>query len=78
EPDPLQQAFIETGGAQCGYCTPGMITAARALLNENPNPTLDEIKKGPSGHPCRCTGYTRTFEAVSLAAQEIQNAGKTA
>ncbi len=78
EPDPLQKAFIETGGAQCGYCTPGMITAARALLNKNPNPSLEEIKKGLSGNLCRCTGYTRIFEAVSLAAREIQKAKESA
>ncbi len=78
DPDPIQEAFIETGGAQCGYCTPGMIIAARALLNENPNPTLDEIKQGLSGNLCRCTGYTRIFEAVSLAAENMQKAGDAA
>lgn len=72
-PDPLQSAFIETGGAQCGYCTPGMIIAARALLDKNPDPTLDDIKKGLSGNLCRCTGYTRIFEAVEIAAREIRN-----
>ncbi len=72
KPDPLQLAFIETGGAQCGYCTPGMITAARALLNDNPNPSLAEIKRGLSGNLCRCTGYTRIFEAVQLAARNMR------
>lgn len=72
-PDPIQSAFIETGGAQCGYCTPGMIIAARALLDKNPNPTLDDIKKGLSGNLCRCTGYTRIFEAVEIAARNIRN-----
>jgi len=71
-PDPLQMAFIETGGAQCGYCTPGMIIAARALLNDNPNPSLAEIKQGLGGNLCRCTGYTRIFEAVQLAAQNMR------
>ncbi len=72
KPDPLQLAFIETGGAQCGYCTPGMITAARALLNDNPNPSLAEIKRGLSGNLCRCTGYIRIFEAVQLAARNMR------
>jgi aerobic-type carbon monoxide dehydrogenase small subunit (CoxS/CutS family) len=71
-PDPLQTAFIETGGAQCGYCTPGMILAARALLNANPNPSLADIKQGLGGNLCRCTGYTRIFEAVELAAREMR------
>ena len=75
-PDPLQKAFIETGGAQCGYCTPGMIIAARALLNRNPNPTLDDIKKALSGNLCRCTGYTRIFEAIELAADEMRRERK--
>ncbi|MCP4392329.1 MAG: (2Fe-2S)-binding protein, partial [Gammaproteobacteria bacterium] len=70
--DPLQKAFIETGGAQCGYCTPGMIAAAKSLLKDNPNPSLAEIKRGLSGNLCRCTGYTRIFEAVQLAARELR------
>lgn len=78
DPDPLQKAFIETGGAQCGYCTPGMIIAAKALLNENPDPTLDDIKRGLSGNLCRCTGYTRIFEAVQVAAAEMRNEGDVA
>ncbi len=72
QPDPLQKAFIKSGGAQCGYCTPGMIIAARALLNENPEPTLDDIKKALSGNLCRCTGYIRIFEAVQIAAKELR------
>ncbi len=76
--DPLQQSFIDTGAAQCGYCTPGMIIAAKALLKENPNPTRDDIKRGLSGNLCRCTGYTRIFEAVEVAAREMQKEGECA
>ncbi len=77
-PDPLQKAFIETGGAQCGYCTPGMIIAAKALLNENPEPSLDDIKKALSGNLCRCTGYTKIFEAVQIAAEDLRKEGEAA
>ncbi len=76
--DPLQKAFIETGAAQCGYCTPGMIIAAKALLKENPDPSLADIKRGLSGNLCRCTGYTRIFEAVQLAAEELRAEGGAA
>jgi carbon-monoxide dehydrogenase small subunit len=65
----LQQTFLEYGGAQCGICTPGMILAAKALLDRNPQPTLDEIREGLSGNLCRCTGYTQIFEAVAEAAR---------
>jgi carbon-monoxide dehydrogenase small subunit len=64
---PLQQAFIETGAIQCGYCTPGAIMAAKALLDENPYPVEAEIKEALSGNLCRCTGYKKMIEAVSLA-----------
>ncbi len=67
--DPLQQSFIEHGAVQCGYCTPGMILAAKSLLNRNPNPTRDEIKKALAGNICRCTGYSKIIEAVEAAAQ---------
>jgi aerobic carbon-monoxide dehydrogenase small subunit len=60
----VQQAFLDHGGAQCGICTPGMILAAMALLQEHPDPTLEEIKEGLAGNLCRCTGYMRIFEAV--------------
>jgi carbon-monoxide dehydrogenase small subunit len=66
----LQQAFIECGGAQCGICTPGMILAARHLLNKKPRPTLEEIREGLSGNLCRCTGYMQIVEAVAEAARQ--------
>jgi aerobic-type carbon monoxide dehydrogenase small subunit (CoxS/CutS family) len=68
EPDPLQVAFAELGAAQCGYCTPGILLAARSLLNRNPRPTRDEIKESLAGNLCRCTGYVKIIEAVELAA----------
>ena len=61
---PLQQAFIEYGGFQCGICTPGQIMAAKALLDENPKPTEEEVKEWMSGNLCRCTGYYKIFESV--------------
>ncbi len=67
---PVQQAFVEHGGAQCGFCTPGMILAAKALLEQTPNPSEDEIRWGLSGNLCRCTGYVKIVEAVQAAAQQ--------
>jgi carbon-monoxide dehydrogenase small subunit len=64
ELDPIQRAILEKQGVQCGFCTPGVIMTARALLDENPNPTREEIKRGLSGNLCRCTGYTKIIEAV--------------
>lgn len=64
---PIQQAFIDAGAVQCGYCTPGMILSAKALLDRNPNPTREEIKEGISGNLCRCTGYNKIIEAVEIA-----------
>jgi aerobic-type carbon monoxide dehydrogenase small subunit (CoxS/CutS family) len=66
--DPLQQAFVDTGAVQCGFCIPGMIVAARYLLMSNPRPTVDEIKDGLAGNLCRCGGYSRIVEAVQSAA----------
>jgi carbon-monoxide dehydrogenase small subunit len=67
--DTLQNAFLQCGGAQCGICTPGMILAASHLLNNNPGPSLDEIREALSGNLCRCTGYIQIFEAVAEAAR---------
>jgi carbon-monoxide dehydrogenase small subunit len=61
---PLQQAFIERGAAQCGICTPGMLLAAHALLQENPRPSADDVRVGLAGNLCRCTGYTKIIDAV--------------
>ncbi|MFD2706135.1 (2Fe-2S)-binding protein [Salibacterium lacus] len=68
---PVQQAFLEEGGFQCGYCTPGMIMAVEALLKNHPYPTDDEIAEGLSGNLCRCTGYTGIVRAVRRAAEVI-------
>ena len=67
---PLQQAFVDHGAVQCGFCTPGMVLSAKALLDENPHPTEDEIRTGLSGNLCRCTGYTQIVKAVAAASQQ--------
>jgi len=67
---PLQESFMKLGGAQCGFCTPGMIMMALALLEEKPNPTEDEIRFGIAGNICRCTGYTRIVEAIQACAKK--------
>jgi len=66
--DPVQQAMLECGGAQCGICTPGMLIAARYLLDHNSNPTRDEVKEAIAGNLCRCTGYVKIIEAIEKAA----------
>ncbi len=66
--DPVQQAFIDAGAVQCGYCTCGMMMAARQLLDDNPDPSEEEIRKGIAGNLCRCTGYAKIVEAIRLAA----------
>jgi aerobic carbon-monoxide dehydrogenase small subunit len=70
---PLQEAFIRHGGFQCGFCTPGMLMSAKALIDENPNPTDEEIRKGISGNLCRCTGYTKIVDSIRSAAQVMRN-----
>ncbi len=65
----VQKSFLENGGAQCGICTPGMILAAVQLLQRNPKPDLDQVREGLAGNLCRCTGYTKIFEAVLRAAE---------
>src|SRR3990172_8161256 len=66
--DPIQQAFIDADAVQCGYCTCGIMMAARQLLNDNPHPDEEEIRKGISGNLCRCTGYQKIVDAIKLAA----------
>lgn len=66
---PLQEAFVEQGAVQCGFCTPGMVMAAKALLDRNPNPTEEEIRHALAGNMCRCTGYVQIIEAVKSASQ---------
>jgi carbon-monoxide dehydrogenase small subunit len=72
EPHPLQTAFAELGAAQCGYCTPGMLVTAKALLDASANPSREQIVAALSGNLCRCTGYVKIFEAVELAASRLQ------
>ncbi len=69
---PLQQAFIEHGGFQCGFCTPGMLLASKALLDENPNPTEAELKHFMHGNICRCTGYKKIIESIMAAAKALR------
>lgn len=69
---PLQEAFSEHHGLQCGYCTPGMLMSSKYLLDTNPNPSDEEIRKGIQGNLCRCTGYTNIFKAIAAAANKMQ------
>jgi aerobic-type carbon monoxide dehydrogenase small subunit (CoxS/CutS family) len=71
---PIQQAFQEKHGLQCGFCTPGIIMSVHAMLHENPNPSEEEIRHGLSGNLCRCTGYQNIVEAVKLAAERLRAA----
>lgn len=75
--DPLQTAFAELGAAQCGYCTPGMLLASKALLHKHPHPTRDEIREALSGNLCRCTGYTKIYEAVEQVASQNGSSSDT-
>jgi len=73
-PHPLQQTFADLGAAQCGYCTPGVLLTAKALLDKNPQPSREQIREALAGNLCRCTGYTKILDAVELAAKsgEVQ------
>ena len=68
---PVQQAFIDAGGVQCGFCTPGMIMAAKSLLDRNRSPTLEDVREGLAGNLCRCTGYAKIYEAVMAASRQM-------
>ncbi|MHC5037131.1 MAG: (2Fe-2S)-binding protein [Planctomycetota bacterium] len=71
---PLQEAFLDKGGFQCGFCTPGMILTARALLEENADPSAEEVREGIAGNLCRCTGYVKIVDAVLTAAERMREA----
>jgi aerobic-type carbon monoxide dehydrogenase small subunit (CoxS/CutS family) len=75
---PLQEAFADLGAAQCGYCTPGILVTAKALLDQNTHPSRDQIRDALSGNLCRCTGYLQIFEAVEEAVLKIAEQGKAA
>jgi carbon-monoxide dehydrogenase small subunit len=72
---PIQQAFVDKGAIQCGYCTPGMILSAKAFLDENPRPSENDIRTAISGNLCRCTGYQKIVEAIQAAAQDLKREG---
>jgi len=74
----VQEGYAEAGGAQCGYCTPGFLIATKALLDRNPNPTLDEIRQALSSNLCRCTGYMQIYESVRLAIERAAERGREA
>jgi aerobic-type carbon monoxide dehydrogenase small subunit (CoxS/CutS family) len=71
QPHPIQEAFVEAGAVQCGFCTPGMVLAAYALLKKTPRPTEEQIRHALDGNLCRCTGYVKIVEAVKLAAERM-------
>ena len=70
---PVQQAFVTYGGLQCGFCTPGLVMSAVGLLQENPDPSMDDVKFAIGGNLCRCTGYSKVIESIMAAAQEMRN-----
>lgn len=69
---PIQESFVEKGAVQCGFCTPGMVISAKALLDQNPKPTRDEIKKALNNNLCRCTGYVKIVDAIEDAARKMR------
>ncbi len=76
EPHPIQEAFVEAGAVQCGFCTPGMVLATFALLKKTPRPSQEQIRHALDGNLCRCTGYVKIIEAVRLAAERMAPDGK--
>jgi aerobic-type carbon monoxide dehydrogenase small subunit (CoxS/CutS family) len=78
DPHALQQAFVDSGSTQCGFCNPGSLLAAKALLDSNPNPTIDQVKDALDGNLCRCTGYVKRIDAVLTAAKAMGKTKKTA
>ena len=73
--DQIQKSFVQKGGVQCGFCTPGFVIATKSLLNDNPNPSEDEIREAMVGHLCRCTGYVQIIEAIQDAASQLEHEG---
>ena len=73
---PIQKAFLDKGAVQCGFCTPGMVLSAKSLLDNNENPTREEIREGISGNLCRCTGYNKIVDAIELASKEMREEKK--
>ena len=78
KPHPIQEAFVDAGAVQCGFCTPGMVIATQALLAENAAPTRDDARHALAGHLCRCTGYVKCLDAVALAAERVAAAAAPA
>ena len=73
---PIQESFVQHGAVQCGYCTPGMVMSAKHLLDNNPEPSEEQIRQGLSGNLCRCTGYNKIVEAIGAAADKMASSGK--
>ena len=73
--DQIQKSFVQKGGIQCGFCTPGFVLATKSLLNENPDPSEDDIRTAMVGHLCRCTGYVQIIEAIQDAASQLKHEG---